>query len=59
MDKVIKKLERGEALTTRDFTALGYGMEDFLRYSQVSGSRRRKFHILLLDGLYHKQLFNS
>jgi hypothetical protein len=44
MEKILKKLENGEDLTTGDFDKLGYSFESFLRYAQVSKATRKNFH---------------
>ncbi len=54
MEKIVKKLKAGNPMTTRDFEVLGYGFEDFLRYSQVTDQRRKEFHKKVIQSIKQK-----
>ena len=62
MELIIKKLNNlilgtkdQVELTTVDFKTLGYSFESFLRYAQVSGNTRLKFHKALLNHIKGKK----
>ena len=38
------KAANGLKLTTKDFEALGYSLEDYLRYAQVNDETQAQFH---------------
>ncbi len=51
MQEIISKLKQdiNYSLTTKDFEALGFSFESFLRYGQVSQEKVVAFHKVLIQ----------